>query len=182
MSASRSPIPQVDELERDRSPEDLFVTLYRCAMAGLGFGDTASWRFGQSLLARHVPAQDVGPLFGQFYGFARAVIAASQGSPSWWPLAVREISAEETLALRMIEMSQRSDPAAVLSAAAMLVGSEDLGAVFESAQSLARALALCGLFPERSNPERAGRGRVAGRCAAARRPPGAGASSFEGLQ
>ena len=49
-------------------------------------------------------------------------------------------------ALRMIEMSQRADPVGALSAATTLVGDDDLGAVFQSAQSLANSLAVYGLF------------------------------------
>lgn len=130
----------------DESPEDLFVRLYRCAMAGLCYGDTRSWDFGQRLLAKSAPPEDVGPLFGQFYAFGRALIAAAQRPLTCRPITYAGPCAEEALALRMIEMIQRGSPVGAFAAAAALVGVEDLGGVLQSAQALARGLALCGLF------------------------------------
>ena len=46
----------------------------------------------------------------------------------------------------MIEMSQRANHSGALSAATMLLGADDLGSVLQAVQSLASALALCGLF------------------------------------
>ena len=138
--------PQLDRMDHDLSPEDLFIKMYRCAMAGLSFGDTGSWEFGRRLLARYFPSQDVGPLFGEFYAFARSAIAASQRPLTCQAVSSPGASAEEALALRMIEMSQRADPVRALSAATTLVGDDDLGAVFQSAQSLANSLAVYGLF------------------------------------
>ncbi|WP_147262763.1 hypothetical protein [Roseiarcus fermentans] len=144
-------------------------------IAGLGFGDTDSWEYGRRLLARNVPAQDAGPLFGQFYGFARAVIAASGAPLHRRPVSCPAVSAEEALALRVIEMAQRARHSETLSAATMLVGrddlGDDLGTVFQAGQSLAIALAAHGLFPS-GLPNRRKPARVAASISSRlRRPP-----------
>ncbi len=88
----------------------------------------------------------MGPLFGQFYAFGRALLAAAQRPLACRPIAYAGPCAEEALALRIIEMAQRGSPVGTFAAAAALVGVEDLGGVLQAAQALARALALCGLF------------------------------------
>jgi hypothetical protein len=138
--------PLISDDVDEESTEALVIKLYRCAMAALCFGDTSSWDYGRRLLAQSVPAEDVGPLFGQFYAFGRALLAAAGRPLACRPLGYAGPCAEETLALRMIEMSQRSNPVGTIAAAAMLVGVDDLGGVLDAAQSLARTLAVCGLF------------------------------------
>jgi len=133
--------PNEDELSAE-----LVIKLYRCAMAGLGYGDASSWEFGLRLLAKTVPSEEVGPLFGRFYGFGRALLAAAQRPLSCRPISYSGNCADEALALRMIEMSQRANHNETLSAATMLLGVDDLGSVLQAAQSLASALSLCGLF------------------------------------
>jgi hypothetical protein len=133
--------PAEDELSKE-----LVVKLYRCAMAGLCLGDTRSWDYGQRLLAKAVPLDGVGSLFGQFYAFGRALLAAAERPLACRPVSYSGICAEEALALRMIEMSQRANHTETLSAASALVGVDDLGNVLQATQGLARALAVRGLF------------------------------------
>jgi hypothetical protein len=125
---------------------ELIIKIYRCAMAGLACGDVSSWEIGQRLLTKSVPPKEVGPLFGQFYGFGRALLAAAQRPLSCQPISYSGNCADEALALRMIEMSQRANHSGALSATTILLGVDDLGSVLQAVQSLASALALCGLF------------------------------------
>jgi hypothetical protein len=87
-----------------------------------------------------------GRRFGQFYGFGRALLAAAQRPLSCQPISYSGNCADEALALRMIEMSQRANHSGALSATTILLGVDDLGSVLQAVQSLASALALCGLF------------------------------------
>jgi hypothetical protein len=90
---------------------ELIIKIYRCAMAGLACGDISSWEIGQRLLTKSVPPKEVGPLFGQFYGFGRALLAAAQRPLSCQPISYSGNCADEALALRMIEIrSVRTTP------------------------------------------------------------------------
>ena len=146
MSFDFARTPLAGEPVEDEAAEDLVVKIHRCALAGLCYGDARSWDLGQRLLANAVPAADVGPLFGQFYAFGRALIAAAERPLSCRPLPYAGHCAEEALVLSMLEMAQRGSPAAVIGAAGALVGVGDLGTVFIATQALARGLARCGLF------------------------------------
>ena len=138
---SLAPDPNDDELSAE-----LVIKIYRCAMGGLVYGDTSSWKIGQGLLAKSVPLKEVGPLFGRFYGFGRALLAAAQRPLSSRPISYSGNCVDEALALRMIETAQRANYSGTLSAARILLGVDDLGSVLQAALSLASALALCGLF------------------------------------
>ena len=135
-----------DDPGEDESSAGLVVTTYRCAMAGLCFGDTSSWEFSRRLLAKSIPPEEVGPLFGQFYSFGRALLAAAKRPLSCCPVSYSGTSGEEALALHMIETSQRASHFATLTAASTLLGVDDLGAVLQAAQSLASGLARLGIF------------------------------------
>ena len=129
----------------DATVAELVLKIHRCAMAGLCFGDTRSWDWGWRLLAQVAPREEVGPLFGQFYGFGRSLLAAAQRPLSCRPIFYCGHCAEEALALRMIESAQRADHAATLSAASDLLQVDDLGGVLQATQSLASALRARGL-------------------------------------
>ncbi len=85
-------------------------------------------------------------LFGQFYGFVRALLASAQNPLSWRPANCRGLCGDEALALSMIEAAQRGDPVRLLAAAAVLLGGDELGDALQATQSLATALARRGLF------------------------------------
>jgi hypothetical protein len=118
----------------------LVVTAYRCAMAGLSLGEPDCWSFGWRVLGDVMPPDDAGVLFGQFYGFVRALLACSQRPLSWRPASCRGICQDEALALGMIEAAQRGHPTDLLAAAALLLGVDELGDALLATQSLAREL------------------------------------------
>jgi hypothetical protein len=126
--------------------DELILRLYRCAMAGLCFGDTSAWGLGERLLARVASPEQVGPLFGLFYGFGRALLAAAHRPLSCQPIQDCVSCPDEALAMRIIATAQHSDHAAMLAAASALLRNDDLGGVVQAAQSLAVALARRGLF------------------------------------
>lgn len=128
-------------LPADARAETLIIGLYRCAMAGFAIGDAESWDIGWRSLADAVPAEEAGPLFGRFYGFARALLGATRNPLPCRPATCRGLCHEETLALRMIESAQAADPLATLAAASLLLGAGDLGEVLQATQWLASSLA-----------------------------------------
>jgi hypothetical protein len=140
------------DITGDSRAEALVIKLFRCAMTGFSSGETHCWNIGWQALAAAVPSGEVGPLFGHFYGLARALHAASQRPFLIWPPTRRGLCADEALALLMIERAQRGDPAGALGAATLL-GVDELGDVLQAAQSLAAALANRGLFVGVPNPE-----------------------------
>jgi hypothetical protein len=124
----------------------LVVTVYRCAMAGFSLGETDCWNVGWQALGNAMPPDEAGALFGQFYGFVRALLACAQKPLSWRPANCRGLCGDEALALGMIEAAQRGDPVALLATAASLLGVDELGDALQATQSLATALARRGLF------------------------------------
>jgi hypothetical protein len=152
MASHSDRLPPANERGRDVTSE-LVLKIHRCVMAGLCLGDTSSWDFGWRSLSKAAPSEEVGPLFGQFYGFGRALLAAAQNPFICRPLSYCGNDAEEALALRIIETAQRADHPGMLSAASALLGVDDLGGVLQTAQSLAGALARHGLLV-RSHLER----------------------------
>jgi len=134
---------------------ELVVTIYRCAMAGFSVGETDGWDIGWRALSEIVPPNEAGPLFGQFYGFVRALLAVSRHPLSWRPATCRGLCTDEVLALGMIESAQRADIPGLLESAAMLLGVDELGDALQATQSLATALARRGMFvraPRRGDP------------------------------
>lgn len=145
------------DLDSAAFAERLVVRAYRCAMGGLNFGDAECWKIGWRSLGEAVPPEDIGPLFGRFYSFARALLAAAQKPLFCRPISHPVLCAEEALALRMIETAQANNYVATLRAASDLLGAADLGDPLETAQLLASALTRHGLVLSRlpSGPERA---------------------------
>jgi hypothetical protein len=131
----------------DDAPEiRLAVTAFRCALVAFALGDTQCWETGWRALREALPPGDVGPLFGQFYGFARALLMVACRPISYWPVPCRELCDDETLALAMIAAAQRRDHAATLEAASALLGTDELGDALMAAQALAAALSKQGIF------------------------------------
>jgi len=124
----------------------LVVTVFRCAMAGFSLGDSDCWNIGFRALGNAMPPDAAGALFGQFYGFVRALLACAQKPLSWRPANCRGLCGDEALALSMIEAAQRGDPTGLLAAAALLLGVDELGDALQATQSLATALARRGVF------------------------------------
>jgi hypothetical protein len=93
-----------------------------------------------------MPPDEAGALFGQFYGFVRALISCAQRPLAWRPASCRGLCSDEALALGMIEAAQRGDPTGLLAAAASLLGVDELGDALLATQSLATALARRDLF------------------------------------
>jgi hypothetical protein len=126
--------------------EALVIKVYRCAMAGFSVGQTDCWDVGWRALGEAVSPADAGALFGEFYGFVRALLAVAPKSLAWRPASCRGLCNDEWLALSMIEAAQRSDMVGLLAAAAKLLAVDELGDALQSTQSLASALARRGLF------------------------------------
>jgi hypothetical protein len=133
-------------LAADAHAGALFLTVYRCAMAGFSVGQTDCWDVGWRALDQATPPGEAGALFGEFYAFVRALLAVARSPLSWRPANCRGLCNDEALALSMIEAAQGADTMGVLAAAAALLGVEELGDALQAAQSLARALAERGLF------------------------------------
>jgi len=130
----------------DRPAGALVVTVYRCAMAGFMLAETDCWNLGWQALGSAMPHEEAGALFGQFYGFVRALLVCAQKPLSWRPANCHDLCDDEALALSMIEAAQRGDPTAVLAAAALLLGVDGVGDALQATQSLATALARRGVF------------------------------------
>jgi hypothetical protein len=145
-------VSRANDFKDSESSTELVIIIYRCTMDGLVYGNTKSWEIGERLLTQSVPLKEVGPLFGRFYGLGRALLASAQRPLSHQPISYSGNCADEAFVLCMIEMSQRANHSGTLSAARILLGNDDLGSVLQAVQSLASALALCGLFV-RSSPE-----------------------------
>ena len=96
--------------------------------------------------ARPCRTGEEGPLFGEFYGFVRALLAVTQNPLSCRPAGCRSIGNDEALALSMIGAAQVADTVGLLAAAAELLGVDELGDALRATQSLATALAKRGLF------------------------------------
>jgi len=126
--------------------EALVIKVYRCAMAGFSVGQTDCWDVGWQALDEAVAPSEAGALFGEFYGFVRALLAVASTPLSWRPASCRGLCDDEALALRMIEAAQRSDRVGLLAAAAKLLAVDELGDALQATQSLASALARRGLF------------------------------------
>ena len=126
--------------------EALVIKVYRCAMAGFSVGQTDCWDVGWQALGEAVSPSEAGPLFGEFYGFVRALLAVAPTPLSWRPASCRGLCNDEWLALCMIEAAQRSDMVGLLATAAKLLAVDELGDALQSIQSLASALARRGLF------------------------------------
>jgi hypothetical protein len=140
-----TPVQPADAYD-DTPAGALVVTVYRCAMAGFSVGRTDCWDVGWKALGAAMPPGEAGALFGQFYGFVRALLACAQKPLSWRPANCRGLCGDEALALSMIEAAQRGDPANLLAHAALLLGVDELGDALQATQSLATALARRGLF------------------------------------
>ena len=145
-----------DPGEGDATAE-LVLKVHRCVMAGLCFGDASSWESGWRSLAKAAPSEGIGPLFGQFYGFGRALLAAADRPFVRQPDFGSATEAQDALALPIIETAQRPDHAGMLSAASDLLGVDDLGGVLQAAQSLAGALARYELLVRYPRPWLLGR-------------------------
>ena len=132
----------------------LILTVYRCAMAGFSVGQTDCWAVGWRALDQAVPPGEAGALFGEFYAFVRALLATARNPLSWRPASCRGLCSDEALALSMIEAAQGADTAGLVTAAATLLGADELGDALQATQSLARALAKRSLFirPQRNEP------------------------------
>ena len=133
----------------------LVVTVYRCAMAGFSFGESDCWQVGWQALGDVLPPDEAGALFGQFYGFVRALFACARKPLSWRPAKCRGLCGDEALALGMIEAAQCGDSTGLLTASGSLLGVDELGDALLATQSLARALAQRGLFvraPRQNEP------------------------------
>jgi hypothetical protein len=129
----------------------LVITVYRCAMAGFSVGQTDCWEIGWRALGQAVPHGEEGPLFGEFYGFVRALLAVTQNPLSCRPAGCRSIGNDEALALSMIGAAQVADTVGLLTAAAELLGVDELGDALRATQSLATTLAKRGLFSRAPN-------------------------------
>ena len=125
--------------------EALVIKVYRCAMAGFSVGQTDCWDVGWRALGEAVAPSEAGALFGEFYGFVRALLAVAPTTLSWRPPTCRGLCDDEALALGMIEAAQRSDRVGLLAAAARLLAVDELGDALQATQSLASALSRRGL-------------------------------------
>jgi hypothetical protein len=96
-------------------------------MAGFSVGQTDCWDVGWQALGEAVSPADAGALFGEFYGFVRALLAVAPKSLAWRPASCRGLCNDEWLALSMIEAAQRSDMVGLLAAAAKLLAVDELG-------------------------------------------------------
>lgn len=137
MEAHHCRLSRASDPGDDDEAAEIVLDVHRCVMAGLCFGDPGSWESGWRKLAKAAPPEEVGPLFGLFYGFGRALLAAADGSPVFRP----NCRAQERLALRVVACAQRSDHGGMLSASSELLDVDDLGGVMQAAQALASALA-----------------------------------------
>jgi hypothetical protein len=165
MASQHCRLSQPSEPTEEDEVAELVLKVYRCAMAGLCFGDTSTWDQGWWSLAEAAPSKDVGPLFGQFYCFGRSLLAAANGTLLCRPESCCVTCTQEALVLRIVETAQRSAYGETLCAASQLLGvDDDLGGVLQAAQSLASALARQGLFIR--GPQRG----VAGQTELRRRP------------
>ena len=126
--------------------ETLVIKVYRSVMAGFSVGQIDCWDVGWRALGEAVAPSEAGPLFGEFYGFVRALLAVAPAPLSWRPASCRGLCNDEWLALSMIEAAQRSDMMGLRAAAAKLLAVDELGDALQSTQSLASALARRGLF------------------------------------
>ena len=146
MTHSRGEPARLPRSSGDPRAETLTIKVFRCATAGFSSGETDCWNVGFQALGAAVSPDEAGPLFGEFYGFARALVATSRRPLSFWPLTCRGLCGDEALALLMIEQAQRANPTGVLAAAAALLGADELGDALQATQSLATSLARRGLF------------------------------------
>jgi hypothetical protein len=64
-------------LAADAHAGALFITVYRCAMAGFSVGQTDCWDIGWRALDQAMPPGEAGALFGEFYAFVRALLAVA---------------------------------------------------------------------------------------------------------
>jgi hypothetical protein len=124
----------------------LIIKVYRCVMAGFVVGDAGGWDIGWQALEKVAPPGDAGKLFGEFYGFVRALLTVATGPLTCRPASCDGLCGDEALALNMIACAQRSDTVGLLSTAAALLRVDELGDAIQATQSLAGALARRGLF------------------------------------
>jgi hypothetical protein len=124
----------------------LVVLAYRCAMAEIR-GAQAKYRAGVwEILEAAAPPGEAEALFGCFFAFARALLAVADRPLQWRQTYCAHLCRDEWLAVAMIDAAQRSDLAAMLGAAAELVGVEELGDALNAAQALGSALAQRGVY------------------------------------
>lgn len=124
----------------------LVVLAYRCAMAEIR-GAHAKYRAGVwEILEAAAPPGEAEALFGCFFAFARALLAVAERPLQWRQTYCAHLCRDEWLAVAMIDAAQRADLAAMLEAAAQLVGVEELGDALSAAQVLGSALARRGVY------------------------------------
>lgn len=124
----------------------LVVLAYRGAMAEIR-GAQAKYRAGVwEILEAAAPPGEAEALFGCFFAFVRALVAVAERPLQWRQTYCAHLCRDEWLAIAIIDAAQRVDLAAMLGAAAELVGVEELGDALNAAQELGAALAQRGVY------------------------------------
>lgn len=137
---SANPNMQAVAIHANAPAERLFVTQYRCWIAGFSIGETFCWDLAWTALLRFVAPDVAKALYNEFHFFAFTLIVQANRSIEWRPNFCRCLCRDEYLALRLVEASQRRDFKEEISAATSLLGADQVQLLIMASRSLAQAL------------------------------------------
>jgi len=140
MGSHKRPGAQIAAVHADAPAENLFFAQFRYWMAGYASRDIFCWDFAWDALLRFVSEDSAKVLYSEFHLLARTLNAEAKRTIEWRPDVCRCLLRDEYLALCLVAASQRNDFEREFSAAAELLGTDQVHVLIMASRSLAQAL------------------------------------------
>lgn len=106
----------------DHQPERLFVSGFRCIMAGYDYADIGCWETAWTIYSSEVDVLRARVLLGEMQYFVRVFRSCEPRDLSLFPHSCRRLSHDESLVLNLAVSLQQQDDAAAQAAADRIVG------------------------------------------------------------
>lgn len=133
--------PSARVLQMHRAePERLVGVGFRCWLAGFQTGDITAWETAFNEFSRCLGREQAKEVVMDLAKFVRAVQASAKRSIEVEPSGCPGFCRDECLAISIVAACQHGTRSALCTAAAALVGSEDIGDTLIGAQKFASSL------------------------------------------
>ncbi len=129
----------------DHQPERLFVSGFRCIMAGYDYADIECWETAWTIYSSEVDVMRARVLLGEMQYFVRVFRSCEPRALSLFPHGCRRLSHDESLVLNLAVSLQQADDSAAQAAADRVIGvmlnepsTPRIGAMIDACRGIAK--------------------------------------------